>query len=206
MSARAADGGRLAGRMPEPTYAVKRSTSRPGRVRRVGGAQQRRLRRVLVHGIPLRRRRQGVDACDESRAEARARPGGNDARGARVRRRRLRRVVPVRGTRRAATDQESRRVREGTNDRPRLADRVLLRRQGTPASGRGDGGTRRRRRAASRAWAAEPSRAIRRTPARCLRASSTTARSRHTRSSASSVTARSASTAGSSPRSVEPRS
>ena len=168
-----------------------------GRVRRAGRAQQRRLRRVLVHRLSPRRSRQGDDGGAEPAAQAEARQGGEGPRGARVRRRRLPRLVPVRRARRGAADQEPRRVRKGPDDLPGLADRVQLRRQGAPPPGRGDRRAGRCARPDRAAWAAAPSRDIRRPPAPCPPASSSTVHCRPTSGSASRATARSASTAGS---------
>ena len=55
------------------------------RVRRAGGAQQRCLRRLLVHGLPRRGCRQGHHCGSELRAQARTRAGGHGACGAGVR-------------------------------------------------------------------------------------------------------------------------
>ena len=118
-----------------------------GRVRSAGGAQQRRLRRLLVHRVPPRGRRQGNDPGPQPRTEARTRAGRNHACSARLRRGRLPRLVPVRGAGRAAPDQEPRGLREEPDDRAGLADRMLLRREGAPPPGRRHGGARRSGRA-----------------------------------------------------------
>ena len=127
-------------------------------------AQQRRLRRLLVHGLPSRGRRQGdgrrstADASSSASSEGTTHAAlvfdGDD----------VPRLVPVRSTRRAAADQEPRRLREGRDDPAGLADRVQLRRQGAPAQGRRDRGAGRCARPDRSARAAGPSRATRRAP------------------------------------------
>ena len=113
-----------------------------GCVRRSGGGQRRHLRRVLVHGVPpgrrQPRRRSGAEAATQARPRARR----HGTRGPGVRRRRLRRVVPVRPTRRGAADQEPTRVRQAAGRAAGLANRVLLRRQGSSSPRRVHGRTR----------------------------------------------------------------
>ena len=106
--------------------------------------EQRRLRRVAGASAFIPRSRQ-PRAGAEPGTQARTRAGGKGARGPRVRRRRLRGLVPVRSAGRGAEDQEPRRLREGLSRSAGLADRLQLRRQGTQTPRRGNGGARRAR-------------------------------------------------------------
>src|SRR6478672_8182553 len=111
--------------MVEPRYTVKALdqstwTAFAALVERNNGY----LRRLLVHGLPPQRilDRRGAETCCEGTAS----PRGQSPRRARFRRGGLRRLVPVRRTRRSAPDQESGGVRERPDDLARLANRVLL--------------------------------------------------------------------------------
>ncbi len=114
---------------------LQRETARRNHLaglRPAGRKAQRRLGRLLVHGISRRRRRTPQDRGAESIRQGVSRPRRSRARRARVRRRGLRGLVPVRSPGRAAADQAPARVSRRPRRTARLADHVLLRRQGVP--------------------------------------------------------------------------
>src|SRR4051794_6560464 len=85
-----------------------RSTSEPGDVGRVRGPRgttQRRVGRLLVHVVPHLPRREGVLVRRQSSTQGATRPRGPSPRRAGLRRRRGRRVVPVRKPGRAEEHQ-----------------------------------------------------------------------------------------------------
>src|SRR5262245_17157476 len=95
-----------------------------GGVLLAGRAQQRCLWRLLVHGLPSRNvaDRRGAEPCREAAAS----PGWPGTCGARLRRRRLRGLVPIRRTRRGPEDQEPRCLRkEAWRPRPTGESRFL---------------------------------------------------------------------------------